>query len=296
MIRNKTIIPNKDFEKELITLDNANFDNDIVPIYDDLMNVLPKLPKESVDLLIVDPPYNLTKIYGNNKFSKLTEEEYRIWFSSWLDLLIPILKKDSSAYFCTDWSTSILIQDILQKKFKIRNRITWEREKGRGSKNNWKNCSEDIWFCTISNNYYFDVDSVKMKKKVIAPYKDENGNPKDWVEENGSNYRMTYPSNLWTDIVVPFWSMSENTIHPTQKPEKLIAKLILASSKEGDLILDPFLGSGTTAVVAKKLKRKFIGVEKEFDYNLLIHQRLYSTKVSDPIQGYEEGVFLTRGN
>lgn len=99
-------------------------------------------------------------------------------------------------------------------------------------------------------NFFFDVESVKMKRRVIAPYK-ENGKPKDWEETSSGNFRITYPSNFWDDISIPFWSMPENTDHPTQKPEKLYAKIILASSKAGAKIFDPFMGSGTSAVVAK---------------------------------------------
>ena len=101
----------------------------------------------------------------------------------------------------------------------IRNRIIWQREKGRGAKTNWKNSCEDIWFGTISKDYYFDVDSVKQKRRVIAPYK-VNGKPKDWEETKEGNYRLTHPSNFWDDITIPYWSMPENTDH-TQKPEKL---------------------------------------------------------------------------
>ena len=92
-----------------------------------------------------------------------------------------------------------------------------------------------------------------LKKRVIAPYRDNAGKPKDWNETEKGNYRLTHPSNLWTDISIPFWSMPENTDHPTKKKKKMIAKLILASTKEGDFILDPFAGSGSTCVVSKKL-------------------------------------------
>ena len=100
-----------------------------------------------------------------------------------------------------------------------------------------------------------------MKRKVIAPYRTSDGEPKDWLEDENGSFRITYPSNIWNDISVPFWSMKENTDHPTQKPEKLIAILILASSNKGDVVLDPFMGSGTSAVTAKKLGRKFVGIE-----------------------------------
>jgi site-specific DNA-methyltransferase (adenine-specific) len=88
--------------------------------------------------------------------------------------------------------------------------------------------------------------------------------------------------------------MPENTDHPTQKPEKLIAKLILASSKENDFVFDPFLGSGTTAVVAKKLNRHYSGIEINPTYCLYTEKRLLKANTDKSIQGYENGVFLER--
>ena len=161
---------------------------------------------------------------------------------------------------------------------------------------NWKNCCEDIWFCTQSDEYYFNAEAVKLKRKVLAPYKNAEAKPKDWEASADGNFRLTFPSNFWTDISVPFWSMPENTAHPTQKPEKLLAKLILASSKEGDVILDPFLGSGTTAVVAKKLGRQFIGIEREAPYCALALKRLAMAEHNKSIQGYSQGVFWERNS
>jgi site-specific DNA-methyltransferase (adenine-specific) len=183
---------------------------------------------------------------------------------------------------------------VLEQYFVVQNRITWEREKGRGALRNWKNCSEDIWFCTLGDEYYFDVEVVKQKRRVVAPYRDADGKPKDWAEESDGDFRLTHPSNLWTDITVPFWSMPENTDHPTQKPEKLIAKLVLASSKPGDIVLDPFLGSGTTSVVATKLDRLFTGIEREEAYCLLAEKRLELADVEPSIQGYAGGYFWER--
>ncbi len=262
----------------------------------EMMEALKYVPSSSIDLVIVDPPYNLTKLYGENRFSKIDDNEYRNWFEEWIVALKRCLKEDASIYICSDWETSRLVLPILEKYFKVRNRITWEREKGRGAKANWKNCSEDIWFATMSNDYYFDVDSVKLKRKVIAPYRDEDGTPKDWDETEDGNYRLTFPSNVWTDITIPFWSMAENTDHPTQKPEKLIAKLILASSEEGDLVFDPFMGSGTTCVVAKKLGRKFLGVEKEARYCAYAVERLIRADEDKSIQGYHQGYFWERNS
>jgi site-specific DNA-methyltransferase (adenine-specific) len=199
-------------------------------------------------------------------------------------------------YVCGDWRSSGVLHPLLAKYLTIRNRITWEREKGRGAKTNWKNCSEDIWFCTRGDKYTFNVDAVKVKRRVIAPYTNSNGDAKDWVKSQDGNYRLTHPSNVWTDLTVPFWSMPENTDHPTQKPEKLLSKIILASSNPSDLILDPFLGSGTTSVVAKKLGRRFVGIELDTMYCCLAEKRLAIAECDKAIQGYTDGVFWERNS
>jgi len=93
---------------------------------------------------------------------------------------------------------------------------------------------------------------------------------------------------------VPFWSMPENTDHPTQKPEKLLAKLILASSNEHDMVLDPFAGVGSSLVAAKKLNRRFLGIEIEEEYCLLGAKRLDLAESDRTVQGYQDGVFWER--
>ena len=259
----------------------------------DLFCILPLLPQESVDLIIADPPYNLTKSFNGNKFAKKSYDEYKEYTRAWLSLAHEILKPSGSIYVCCDWETSLIIGNVLGDFFKIKNRITWQREKGRGAKANWKNGMEDIWFATKSDDYTFNLDAVKIRKKVIAPYR-VDGRPKDWQETAAGNYRDTCPSNFWDDITIPFWSMPENTAHPTQKPEKLIAKIILASSNPGDIILDPFLGSGTTSVTAKKLNRSYIGIEIEKQYCIWAEQRLEMADRDKKIQGYTDGVFWER--
>ncbi|MDY3867948.1 MAG: site-specific DNA-methyltransferase, partial [Pyramidobacter sp.] len=152
---------------------------------------------------------------------------------------------------------------------------------------------EDIWFATASSVYTFNCDAVKMRKKVMASYRD-GGKPKDWVQTERGKFRDTCPSNFWDDVTVPFWSMAENTAHPTQKPEKLAARMILASSREGDVVLDPFLGSGTTSVAAKKLRRHYVGIEQEAQYCVWAEQRLAMADENSSIQGYADGVFWER--
>ena len=263
-------------------------------IHGDLFEV--RLPQNFVDLLIVDPPYNISKIYGKEKFHEMDENEYRYFTENWLEVVKPTLKNTATVYVCCDWKSSLIIGDVLSYYFTVQNRITWQREKGRGAKRNWKNSMEDIWFATVSpKNFTFNVDSVKMRRKVIAPYK-VDGNPKDWIANEMGNFRDTFPSNFWDDISVPYWSMPENTEHPTQKPEKLLAKLILASSNVGDVVLDPFLGSGTTAVVAKKLGRKYIGIEREEEYCAIAQKRLEMAETDKEIQGYTDGVFWERNS
>lgn len=248
---------------------------------------------ESVDLLILDPPYNLNKQFSETRFSKRSVSEYSAWMRTWFVPLLRVLKPRASVYICSDWSSSPAVYEVASEHLIVRNRITWEREKGRGALANWKNCSEDIWFCTVGDQYTFNVDAVRLKRRVIAPYR-HNGAPKGWHESSEGQYRYTSPSNLWTDVTVPFWSMPENTDHPTQKPEKLIAKLILASSQAGDVVLDPFLGSGTTSVVCKKLDRRYIGIEVEEEYCLLAEKRLALVEGSTTIQGFDGMVFLER--
>ena len=261
-----------------------------------LFDALDWLPASFADVLFLDPPYNLTKSFNSLRFNERPVSEYAEWMDSWFSKLLRTLKPTASVYICGDWRSSAAIHFVAEKYLKVRNRITWEREKGRGAKKNWKNCSEDIWFCTMSNDYTFNLDAVKLKRRIIAPYKDTDGLPKDWNTSKEGNYRMTHPSNIWTDLTVPFWSMSENTQHPTQKPEKLLAKIILASSNHGDVIFDPFLGSGTTAVAAKKLARRYVGIEIDPIYCSLAMKRLDIAEHDNFIQGYSDGVFWERNS
>ena len=264
-----------------------------VTITGDMLQVMPLLPEKFIDLLIADPPYNLDKSFGGTTFRKMSDDDYTLYTDEWIRAVIPHLKDDASIYVCCDWKSSRIIETVLSKYFIIRNRITWQREKGRGSTSNWKNSMEDIWYATVSGKYKFNLDDVKMRRKVIAPYRN-NDLPKDWEETPDGNFRDTCPSNFWDDISVPYWSMPENTAHPTQKPEKLIAKLILASSDEGDFVFDPFLGSGTTSVTAKKLGRHYAGIELDKQYCVWAEKRLEAAEEDRTIQGYTDGVFWER--
>jgi site-specific DNA-methyltransferase (adenine-specific) len=284
------------FSKRLIHLDRPISVKEILDttICQDMQEACEFLPDAFVDLLFMDPPYNLNKEFNGKAFKKGSQEQYAALLDGWLRPLVRLLKPTTSIYICSDWNACGAVQTVAEKYFTIRNRITWEREKGRGAKSNWKNCSEDIWFCTVSDDYVFNAEAVKLKRKVIAPYTHDDGRPKDWDREESGDFRLTAPSNLWTDLTVPFWSMPENTDHPTQKPEKLLAKIILASTNPGDVVLDPFLGSGTASVRAKKPGRRYIGIEQDQVYCCLSEKRLQMAEANPAIQGYSHGVFWER--
>ncbi|MBO6113083.1 MAG: site-specific DNA-methyltransferase [Lachnospiraceae bacterium] len=297
--RNKTIeVSEKEgrrYIKECLKLKKPASEDEIRDkiIFGDTLKILPLLPKDSVKLMIADPPYNIDKDFNGNRFKQIPDEMYADYTRQWIEAAIPLLKGDASIYVCCDWTSSSVIESVLKQYFTVRNRITWQREKGRGSKSNWKNSMEDIWFATVSGKYTFNVEDVLLRRRVIAPYR-EDGKAKDWEEKDGERFRNTYPSNFWDDISVPYWSMAENTGHPTQKSEKLMAKLILASSDKGDLILDPFSGSGTTAVTAKKLGRHYCGIEQNRQYCIWAKKRLEMADEDSRIQGYTDGVFWER--
>lgn len=301
-VNNRTIAlterDRKSLRKEILKiapgkkLGRADIQNSIIEA--DSLKIATKLPKNCADVLFLDPPYNLAKTYNGKQFRKLSDKDYGEWVESWLVSFLPVLKPDASVYFCCDWRTSPIVFNAVSKHLYPVNRITFEREKGRGAQRNWKNNLEDIWFFAKSQNYFFNPEPIKIKRRVLAPYREKNV-PKDWANEDGIPCRLTGASNLWSDITIPFWSMPENTPHPTQKPEKILARILLASSRPGDTVLDPFGGSGTTAAVAKKLGRYFILIEQEHEYCLYAAKRTSQAEFGDPIQGYTGKHFLDRG-
>lgn len=262
----------------------------------DCFELMPLLPRGFARLAIADPPYNRRTDFGGGVFTPLSDSDYERYTEKWLSLLLPLLTPDASVYVCCDWRSSGAVERTLRRSgLQVRNRITWQREKGRGAAKNWKNSMEDIWFATVSDDYVFNLDAVKQRRRVIAPYRD-SGRPKDWQETERGRFRDTCPSNFWDDITVPYWSMAENTAHPTQKPEKLLAKLILASSEPGDTVFDPFSGSGSTLVTAKKLGRHYAGIELNPQFAMWGEKRLTDAGSDRTIQGFSDGVFWERNS
>ena len=292
-------------EEEMVLLRqkllNLSFPADIETITNrtiqgDLLEIIDFLPTAFADLIIIDPPYNLDRNFSGLKFKRMKDADYYDYLESWFPKVVKTLKPNGSLYLCGDWKCTAALHRVMDKYLTVMNRITWQREKGRGSEKNWKNSMEDIWFAVRNpQDYYFNVEAVKIRRKVLAPYR-QDGKPKDWEDTKEGKFRMTHPSNFWDDITVPYWSMPENTDHPTQKPEKLIAKLILASCPQGGFVFDPFLGSGTTSVVAKKLGRYYCGIEVNPEYACWVEKRLEKAEKDVTIQGYRDEVFWERNS
>ena len=150
-----TIEEGHEYLKKCVKVNNkVENEKDILnkTILGDTLKILPLLPDNFVDLLIVDPPYNLSKNYEENEFKAMNDKEYKEYTNLWIEKVKHCLKPTASIYVCCDWKSSLIIGNVLQKYFKIQNRITWQREKGRGAETNWKNGLEDIWFAANSNN------------------------------------------------------------------------------------------------------------------------------------------------
>ena len=223
----------------------------------DCLIEIAKIPDNSVDLIILDPPYNLSM----DKWDKFTSEGYIRLLELVSNQCKRILKDTGSLWCFSGWSSVEVVRQQFGRNFKLRNWVIWDRIKGRGAKYNLVSTREDILWFTKSDKYIFNKQSSSIKKAT-----------KGMGLKNGDDCRKL--SNVWTDIspIVP-WSV-ERVKHPTQKPVKLIERIIRVSSNEGDTILDPFAGSGTTGVACKNLNRNYILIEKEQEYIDIINKRL----------------------
>ncbi|MCR4580000.1 MAG: site-specific DNA-methyltransferase, partial [Treponema sp.] len=133
----------------------------------DIVSMLKFIPDKFADLIIIDPPYNLSKNFNGMHFNSRSEDSYEAYLSEWFPLVCSKLKDNGSLYMCGDWKCTSALQRAIEKELTIMNRITWQREKGRGAKSNWKNGMEDIWFAVKNpEDYYFNVEAVKQKRQV----------------------------------------------------------------------------------------------------------------------------------
>ena len=225
----------------------------------DAVEVMSGLPSESVDLIVADPPYNLGKDYGNNRDLKAWHE-YGRFTDEWIERAIRVLKPTGSIYvFMGVRFISKLFASLEEKHCLLFNSwITWHYTQGMGRKVGFSPRHEDILFFNKSREFRFNLDDVRVPQKY---YRQRN------------NMAGANPGDVWQFSHVHYCS-AERVEHPTQKPEALMERIILASSDPNDLILDPFVGSGTTSRVAAHLGRRWIGIDINPDYIALASRRI----------------------
>lgn len=222
-----------------------------------------EIEDNSVDLIFADPPYNIGKNFAGCKDKWETDEKYLTWCYQWLDLCICKLKPSGTFYVMTSTQFMPFFDLYLRKKLTILSRLIWYYDSsGVQAKNYFGSMYEPILFCVKDkNNYTFNSEAILVEAKTGA---------KRGLIDYRKNPPQPYntekvPGNVWEFARVRY-RMDEYENHPTQKPIALLERIIKASSKEGDLILDPFSGTFTTAFVAKTLNRRAIGIELQEDY------------------------------
>ncbi len=225
----------------------------------DALVELKKINDSSVDLIIADPPYNLKKDYGNNKDNK-EFEEYINFTKKWLQESKRILKKNGTIYIFMGVRFISYLFQILEKDLNLiyNSWITWHYTQGMGKTKGFSPRHDDILAFNKSDNFNFNLDDIRIPQKF---YRQRN------------NMRGANPGDVWEFSHVHY-SNPNRQKHPTQKPEGLIERLVLASSNESSLVLDPFFGSGTTARVCQQLNRNFIGIELNPKYKKMTEERL----------------------
>lgn len=217
----------------------------------------------SVDLIFADPPYNIGKNFAGCKDKWNSDEDYLDWCYQWLDLCIKKLKSNGSFYVMTSTQFMPYFDLYLRNRINIMSRIMWYYDSsGVQAKNYYGSMYEPILFCVKDkDNYTFNSEEIMVEAKTGSKRKliDYRKNPPQPYNTK------KVPGNVWEFARVRY-RMEEYENHPTQKPIALLDRIIRASSNEGDLVLDPFSGSFTTAYVAKQLGRSCIGIELQEEY------------------------------
>lgn len=237
----------------------------------DALKILPKLPDKSVNLIFVDPPYNIGKNFNGYRDKWDTDEDYLKWCYQWIELLINKLTDNGSMYLMGATQFMPYFDIFVKKKMDIRSRIIWYYDSsGVQAKNYYGSLYEPILFAVKnSRDYVFNAQDIRVEAKTGAKRK-----LIDYRKTIPTTYNTTkVPGNVWYFPRVRF-RMKEYRAHPTQKPESLLYRIILSSSNSGDIILDPFSGSFTTSVVSMKLGRRSIGIELDRDYFAIGLERL----------------------
>lgn len=225
----------------------------------DARSMLPSVATGTIDLVIADPPYNLSKNYGNN-IDRRGFEEYLEFSKAWLAEAYRILKPTGTIYVFMGFRFVSYLYEILERDLKMHfnSWICWHYTQGMGKKRGFSPRHDDILMFTKSHEFVFNLDGVRVPQKY---FRDRN------------NMRGANPGDVWQFSHVHYCNENRQE-HPTQKPEGLIERMVLASSNEGDTVLDPFLGSGTTARVCQQLDRRCQGIEINPAYVKMCQQRL----------------------
>lgn len=243
---------------------------DITLHNEDFFDGVARLADASVDLVIADPPYGLGKDYGNDSDHRYGED-YLAFSRRWIDAVLPKLKSSGSLYVFLTWQHSPEVFSYLKTRLRMINEIIWDRRVPSmgGSTRKFSSVHDNIGLFAGSRDYYFDLDSIRI------PYDAQTKKArsrsifvgKKWLE-------MGYnPKDLWS-VSRLHRQDAERADHPTQKPLAIIERMILASSPQGGLVLDPFLGSGTTAAAAAVHGRRFVGFELNSDYLAIARERV----------------------
>lgn len=233
----------------------------------DAATEMAKLPSDSVDLIVADPPYNLGKNYGNNIDSK-DRAEYQAFTSGWVKQAVRLLKPGGSLYCFMGVKFIARLYLLLEEEVGLTPQgwITWHYTQGMGRKRGFSPRHEDILWFSKGSDAVFNLDDVRVPQKY---YRKRN------------NMAGANPGDVWQFSHVHYCA-AERLPHPTQKPEALLERIIAASSNTGDTVLDPFLGSGTTARVAQVLGREATGIEINPDYIEMARMRL-----AEPFAGFD---------
>jgi adenine-specific DNA-methyltransferase len=244
-------------------------------IYGDAIEALAILPDASIDLIFADPPYNIGKNFNGQKDKWATDDDYLNWCYKWLDLCVQKLKPNGSFYVMTATQFMPFFDIYIRQKLHILSRIVWYYDSsGVQAKKYFGSMYEPILFCVQDkNNYTFNTEEIQVEAKTGAKRK-----LIDYRKPTPTVYNSEkVPGNVWEFARVRY-RMDEYENHPTQKPIALLERIIKASSKEGDIVMDPFSGTFTTCFVAKELGRNSIGIEINEDYIKIGLRRLLLAK------------------
>lgn len=240
---------------------------DIQVIRDDAIEWMRSQKSETFDLVVSDPPYNVGKDYGNNKDSKATAD-YNMFTLEWLREAVRLLKPNGSIYCFMGFRHISELYRVMEDELGLNfvNWICWHYTQGLGKRKGFSARHDDVLLFSKSKDYTFNLDAIRIPQKF---YRSIN------------NMRGANPGDVWEFSHIHYCQKNRQK-HPTQKPEGLIERMVRASSNEGDIVLDPFLGSGTTARVCQQLGRKCVGIETNPDY-----VEMANTRLSHSFEGFD---------